>query len=652
MNNKRKPTKKDKIQHHKKKQTPSTVSRKLVITLGIIISILGFLIYSNTLMHGFALDDYSVIKENWVVKKGTEGIPLILKTHYRYGYWSSSGVMYRPLSLVMFAVEWDLFYDEDTQTPFASHLINVLLYAFTGMLLFFTLRKVMHKYNILIPFICTLFFIFHPLHTEVVANIKSRDEILSFFFAVLTVQWLWKYLEKKRISSIALSLVFFFFAFLSKEGTITYLAVIPLMIFVFTDIPIKRNLLLSALFLIPTVIFLAIRYKILGGFAGTEGISVSDNLLMAAKDFMTREATAILILGKYLLLIFFPHPLVSDCSYNQVPLTSFSDWRVPVTLAAYAAMGVYALIRLRKKDVVSFGILFFMITFSIFTNTVMTIGSSYGERFLFVPLLGFCLALAWLLTKLMKTDVYEVFTSSGLIAFKRKYIAVFAVTTVILIAYGYKTVVRNFDWKSNNTLYSRDVEYSPNSTHMQYHYGLTTMKDKALEAPTEEEKQAYLDTAIIAFKKAVDIYPYFADAYEQLGLAYFRKNDYDNALKYYNITIEKAPTKARAYSNMGIIYFSRGDYKKAMEVYEKAVKYDSRFADAYMNLGSTYGTLGMFEKSIQSFLNCLQYDPNNAQANYFLGITYEKAGKVQEAQKYLDKAYQLNPALRKTTDGK
>ncbi|MBI4647227.1 MAG: tetratricopeptide repeat protein [Bacteroidia bacterium] len=633
-------------QQQKQKEHTKIISKRLVIILGLIIAVLAFALYANTLNHGYVLDDFSVIKENYIVKQGIGGIPTILKTDYRYGYWNSKGNMYRPLSLIMFAVEWHFFPDK----PQAGHFINVLLYALTGIVLFFTLKKILYKYNIIIPFVCCLLFISHPVHTEIVANIKSRDEILCFLFVLFSIQWLWKFLEKKKLITIIISLFFFLVAFTAKESTITFLAVIPLLIFLFTDVTLKRNLFLSALYLIPAVLYLGIRSKVLGDIGATSPISVYDNYMVSAHDIFSRTATAFLLFGKYLLLLVFPHPLISDYSYKQFTLTSFADYRVIITVVILLALGIYSIIFLKKNKLVSFGILYFFITFSLYSNLILIIGTCLGERLLYSASLGFALIIAFFIIKLCKVDIYEVVTTSKITEFFKKFPVVLSISGLIIIAYGFKTIARNKEWKNNYTLYSTDVKRSPNSSRAHYQYALSLVQDKALDEKIQNDtaiKNAYLDSAITEFKKAAEIYPYNADIYDQLGLAYFRRGDQQESLKYFLKTIELDSLKARPYSNMGIIYFNAGDYKNALKVYERAVKLDPRFSDGYFNLGSTYGTLGMLDKAINSFKTCLYYDPENAQAWYFLAITYEKTGNIPEAQNCFEKAYQINPKLRK-----
>jgi tetratricopeptide (TPR) repeat protein len=604
---------------------------------------LSFFVYANTFKNGYVLDDFSVIKENWVVKRGVESIPTIFKTSYRYGYWSSADDLYRPLSLVMFATEWQLWPDN----PKAGHIISVLLYSLACMLLFLTLRKIFYKFNVFLPFIATLIFALHPVHTEVVANIKSRDEILSFFFLVLTLLFSVLYANTTKKTRwlgfiyLPLGITVYFLAFLSKESAITFLAVIPLVIYFFTDATIRKNIFITSVMLIPALIFLAIRAKVLANQPEMAFVSSVDNLLVAAPDFITRYATAIKIIGKYIWLLIVPYPLASDYSFNQIPIVGWGNIWVIISFVILIAMAVISFWKFKTKHILVFSALFFFITMSLYSNILMLIGSSFGERFLFIPSLAFSIAIAWLIFKLLKMQIESSVVTKPSIFFKANGIAL-AILIPVTIVYSGEIVLRNKDWNSNLSLYSADVVKSPNSAHMRYYYGLVLMKDKALNKEAKVEFPQFLDSAIVQFTIAAKIVPTFADAYDQIGLAYYRKNMNDSALKYYQLALDRNPTKSITYSNMGVIYFNNKQFEKALEVYEKAVKYDPAFSDAWMNLGSTLGTLGKGNEAINAFKKCVEFNPQNALATYFISLTYKGMGDEANAKIYLDKAAQLD----------
>jgi hypothetical protein len=147
-------------------------------SIGLGLALAAFLLYAGTLRHGYVLDDYSLIKENTVTTQGIHALPRIFRTAYRDGNFNDG--VYRPLSKAMFAVEWELAPDK----PALGHFINVLIYSLTGTLLFFTLTRYLPG-NLLVPFLTTALFLAHPIHTEVVANIKGRDELMCFFFLLI-----------------------------------------------------------------------------------------------------------------------------------------------------------------------------------------------------------------------------------------------------------------------------------------------------------------------------------------------------------------------------------------------------------------------------------------------------------------------------------
>ncbi len=625
------------------KQPASQSRQKSILVLGLLLSALAFLLYANTLQHGFALDDGSAITENWVTKKGTEEMGLLLTKPYRYGYWNSAGVLYRPVSLLMFAIEWELSPDN----PSLHHTVNVLLYAATAFLLFYTLARMMVGYHLLLPFFTSLLFLVHPIHVETVANIKSRDEMLAFFFSILALHQIWTYFDKRQLQSLVLALLSFTIALFSKEGVITFLAIFPLSIYFFhRKVSLVDNLKTSALFLVPALLYLAVRSNVLGDVAAGAGKSSPlDNLLFAAPDMASKLATAFLILGKYLITLFIPITLCSDYGFNQIPITTWADWRVLLALAVHAGMAIYAFKNLAKKDLLAYGILFYGITFSIYSNVLITIGSSYAERFLYIPSLGFALVVAVLLLKLLKVNYTEP-TEEALDQWWSKYTTPLLVLAILGGLYGARTMARNPAWKNSYTLYTTDLPNSPNSAKLNYHQALETVK-VGLKSDSPQEKMRLFDQAIKGFEKAISIYPNYVDAHGELGLVWFRKGNAQKAMTAYEEALKYNPKKATVYSNMGIIYFQQQNFEKAEEVYKKAVQYDPRFVDALRNLGSVYAMQKRFDEAIVQFNNALKYDPNSAILNFYLGSVYRDKGQIDLGQPYLNRAYALDPSLKK-----
>ncbi|MBK9016158.1 MAG: tetratricopeptide repeat protein [Saprospiraceae bacterium] len=615
----------------------------------VVIAAFSFLLYINTVGHDYVLDDFSVIKENFVTKRGFEGIPDLWKYHSRHGYWNSIGELYRPIPMTMFAIEWAIAPDK----PALSHFMNILLYALSGALLFITLARWMRGYNLLLPLLATLFFMAHPVHVEVVANIKSRDEIVMFGFATLALFFLHKYLETNKLGIMLASLGSYTLALFSKENAVTFVAIIPLMMYFFTKSDFKKIAITTLPYLLPAILFVLVRKAVIGSLTNPGETYALDNILVAAKGG-AYYANAFLLLGKYLWTLLVPYPLCSDFGFNQIPLTTWADWRVLLSLLAWLGMGVFAVLGLRKRSLWSFAILFFFINFSIFTNLFVTIGTSYGDRLLYSASPGFALALVLVLMKIFKVDTAatKVGEAGGLLAQNK---GLLAVAGVVLLAYSVLTFSRNFAWKDSYTLYETDIETSPNSAKLNFHYGLEIVQ-KGLKSKDPAETKAYNERARKRFEHAIEVFPEYHDAYSQLGLTYYRDEsakpnpqdrNYTKAMENYNMALKHKPNFPLVYSNMGIIFFESGQLDKAKEVYEKAVQYDPRMVDALRNLGAVNAMQKNFPEAIKWFKQGLEYDPENATLNFYLGSAYKDSGQPELGQPFFEKAYRLDPKLRK-----
>lgn len=622
-----------------KKNPAKDLQAPLKRWLGLIVATVGLILYIQTSSYQFVLDDYSLIKENKLTMQGFKGIPEIMKSSYRSGYIIIDDEVYRPLSKVMFAMEWGLFGDN----PAPGHFINILLYAFIGYFLFITLCRYFPG-QLTVPFIASLLFISHPIHTEVVANIKSRDELLGFLFTIASMYTLYTYIIDQKAKSLILSAGFFFLALLSKESYITYVALVPLLIYFFSDTPVSKNIRASVVMFTPAILYLLIRRTVLGTSLPASQ-SIADNLLVAAPDISSRLATAIQIMGIYLKLLFFPHPLIFDYSYKQIPIITVSDWRFWASFLAYLTLFIYALMRFKKKDLLSFSILLYFIFLSIYTNLFLLIGSSFGERFLFAPALGFCIAVAILFGRIFNNPLENtLFTPSEFFKLQGKAIGAAA---VIVILFGYKTIARNPVWKSNLALYSNDVFLAPNSTRTHYYLGNLFTKDDYYKDLDSAGKSMMLDSAINELQRSVDIYPKFTDAFNQMGVAYYRKKNYQKAFEKYQLALNANPTDATVHNNMGTVLFETGQYQEAINAFSKAIQYNPNYAEAYANLGSGYGMLKQYDNAINYLSKAVKSDPNYAQAYFFLGITYRFKGDEASAQQYINKAYALDPSLKK-----
>jgi len=630
----------------KQKQTEApAVEKKLLIRLSLIIAVFSFILYANTLRHEYVLDDNSVIKENLMTQGGVSSLKQIFSSAYRAGYPNAENNLYRPLSKAMFAVEWQLSPDN----PHIHHFVNVLLYAIVCVLLVIVLSR-WTKINVYVLFITALLFAAHPIHTEVVANIKSRDEILTMLFLLLSLNAALNYLRDQKAPSLIAYLFCFFLALLSKESAIVFIAIVPLFIYFFTEFPLKKNLQLTFAAAGIAVIYLLIHKSVIGSI-GLSNIPAIDNSLLVTDNVFLQKATAIMIMGRYLLLLIFPHPLSSDYSFNTIPIVSGAgDPAFLAALLIHVFLLIYAIKKLREKHLLSFCILFYLVSMSIASNIFMTIGTHLAERLLFLPSVAYCLALSYLVCKLFKINIAE--RMAGFNPFFRTAKPYVFITAALLLFFSFKTMARNKDWKSNGVLFEKDMQTVPNSAHMLMYYTDYLLKKENLDKLSPEARQAQLIKAKGYIEKALKIYELFPDAHYLSGRAHYELKDYESAYREYFRALSLNPGKAMYHNNAGTSLFLLGRYPEAAKEFETAMQLNPADPDPPFNLGSAYGAMGegyrqkhdmenatkMFNTAIPNFQKAIRMKPDYKSAYQFLGATYMNMGDTANGKIYLEKA--------------
>jgi tetratricopeptide (TPR) repeat protein len=677
------PKKNRKKQYHSSKKETQSVQntgRKVKLRSSqiqvLFIAFLSIVLYLNTLSFKYALDDGLLITDNALTKKGIKGIPQILTKDSFYGVFGENsknlveGGRYRPLSQVVFAIEYQLF----GLSPFIGHLLNIILYSLLCVLLIKTLKKLfdesedVHWYRS-VAFIAALIFTVHPLHTEVVANIKGSDELFNLIFSLLTLYFSVKYVQDNKPINLIWVFCCFMLGLLSKESTVTFLAVIPLTIFVFTDAAIKKYLKLAIPLFAALAIFLIARFSVIG-FGG--GSKTADDLMnnpFFGTDMISRFATIMLTWGKYLLLLVFPQPLTHDYYPKQIPIIGISDLRAILPMIIYLALGVFAIIKIRSKNIIAFGILFFLITFSISSNIVFNIGTFMNERFMFVPSIGFAVIISYLLTRSSKFITKE----------KDFKLAVSVIIIVLCSLYSLKTFTRSFAWKDSYTLFTTDVSTSTNSAKCNVAAGEVLIKsidDKTSEA----DKLIKLNAALSYLKMGVTIYPKFENGLVYLGFCQHLLKDYSSARESLEkvLQINTKNKDAVSYLNFDahecyrlgnfkqavlnfktlIKYTESDEYKlNLVEVYEamqrpdsslillnEIIKKDPQNDKAYNKAGEIYGRLyNDMERSLSYTLTAYKLNPKNPDNPKNLGLIYGIKGNYNESLKYFLEAYSLNP---------
>jgi protein O-mannosyl-transferase len=471
---------------------------------------IAFILYGSSLKFGYVLDDEMVITKNDYVQKGLAGIADIFRYDTFLGYLKDvknlylvEGGRYRPLSLVTFAMEVAFF---GPDKPGISHFINILLYALTAVMLFRILRKIFpdqvdKNWWVGFPFLAALIWLLHPIHTEGIANIKGRDEILALMGSLAALWAAIKYVDSGKKSWVLLSAFFLFLGLLSKENALTFIVVIPLTIWFFRkpDYSMLKTIVIPLL--VSSILFLIIRYQALGFFF-SHGRGVSDLMNDPFIGMQKNEkfATIFLTLGWYIKLLFFPIQLTHDYYPYHVPLVGWTDYRAFLSLLAFAGLGIWAVLQIKNKNVFAYCILFFLVTLSIVSNLFFSIGSFMNERFVYMPSVAFAIFIGYLL--LVKLPSMNI-------NFKWPSVAVLIVMGSL---FAYKTYSRVPDWKDALTLNTSAIKISTNSTRANCFYASSLYEMKYQKSTDPKEQAILVDTMEKYVNRALEIYPTYSSA--------------------------------------------------------------------------------------------------------------------------------------------
>jgi protein O-mannosyl-transferase len=606
------------------KKPVKEVKHKRALFPYVVLPLLALVLYANTFNHGYTMDDDVYITQHRSVQKGFKGIGEIFSHGSLYGFNQVSGTQpYRPVYLLTYALEKEI----GKNTAGARHVVNVLLFALLSVVLYRLLVLMLGEQRYVMAFFATALFVVHPVHTEVVASIKSRDEILCLLFAALSLISLLHYNRKGKGKSLFAACVFFFLSMLSKENGITIAAIAPLTLFFFTDTKLPKAVMQSLPFFGLVIVYMLIRNSMMSGPGDGSEKMIINNVLNGAHNLNERYATNFVILGKYLQLLFIPYPLAYDYSFNQIPVTSWASPEAMISLLLYLGLAVYAVMGFRKKNIFSYCILFYFITLSVVSNLLFMTGSTMAERFLFMPSLGFCVAITVLLARVLKSP--EAVMSIT------KVKPTYTLTILgVAIVFSILTVNANKAWKNNFELFKQGVKGSPNSarTHgsLAYEYKLHALKEQSPTTRTD-----YFNKSVQEFRKAADILPGYEYALYNLGVGYYEMGDEENALKTYLETLAYSPNHINANNNAGVIYFNRKQYDSALVHFQKAYKADPNNSNAIGNIGAIYHNKGDLKNAKEYYEKALAISPNR---NIFLNLSKVcYALRDEEKGKYYEK---------------
>jgi tetratricopeptide (TPR) repeat protein len=457
------------------------------------------------------------------------------------------------------------------------HVFNVLWYMACVVILLYFFRYIVFRDNYIMALIAAVLFTAHPIHTEVVANVKSRDEIMSLMLICSTFIFAFKYYEQKNKAMLAAAMVSLFLAFLAKEYAITMLLLIPLAFYLFNGFSIAKCFTATLPYIAVVAAYLKMRFSIVAPMNES-----SDNDLLnnpyANADKTEQVATKISTSLNYIKLLLFPHPLSSDYSYNTIPYKKFSHPQVWASLIAHGGLFYGLFYYFKKRHVLAFALAFYLLNLLIVCNLIFNIGGTMGERLVFHSSVGFCIAVAWLLYKAMEKIKPA---ASGRLALA-------GCIVLITALYGFKTIDRNTAWKNDETLFSEDIKTTPNSVLVNSNVA-SSFINKAEAEPDSVKKFESLRTGIKYYNKVLEIHPTFVSGFMNRGVAYLKLTMPDSAKANYDMAMKLYPNYPKLYEvyyNLGVCYYLSGRIQDAVTTWQQVTRMNPQYILAQQSINT------------------------------------------------------------------
>lgn len=608
-----------------------TKSSKNNVTLSnnkirIIIFAFTLLLYGATVKYDFTLDDDVFFLQHKSVQKGIKGIPEIFSHGSLAKFDGAPGQQpYRPVTLVSFALEKEFL----GKKPAPAHAINLLLYLALSIVLFNFIIKLFPRLHPYLAGFIVLLFISHPLHTEVVASVKSRDELLAALFGITALLFALKSAEQSatKIRNLVYSGFFYCMAMGSKESAIAIAAIIPFMIILINKRSWKDGIITAIPFLALGLGFIALRNQIISNSLAASQTSVYQNILYGTNSVSESIATRLEILFYDLKLLLAPWPLSWDYSFNQIPIVGWMALLPWLSILLYGSL-IYILIRCWYKiPAIAFGIVFFFLSLLPVSNIFFINGTPLAERFLFLPSLGFVIALVYAITHLLKVDNTNLKGKSH----RSMMLSFF----ILILVYGTLTFVGSSRWKSNQALFESGAEAAPNSSRTNNALA-TTYRMLGEKERDGAQAMQYMQDAIRYYERSIEILPSNTDALYNLGVARSEKGDTALAIEAYQKTLQYDSHHLIALNNLGVIYGSRSNFDSSTIYLKRSYETDSSSQMASENLALIYFLNKNYTEGIRYGKRTVNIFPNSGKAYGVIRDSYYAQGDSVEGKKYQD----------------
>lgn len=589
--------------------------------------IAGIVLYGNTLVNNYSIDDGYVTQKENVTAKGLSAIPELFTSFYGGG---KEGLQYdyRPLVKISFAVEHQFF----GVNPHTSHFFNIVLYIVCLFLIYQFLMLIVNDNRSRIPFYVALLFAFLPIHTEVVASIKNRDILLCFIFTLLMCNIILRgqNANKVSIAGYAVATLCALLAFLSKLDVLPFLFILPAIIFIRHKISLGRLGILLGVTGGGFALYRIIQKTAMQGQHQVRPHFFFENPLFIHADMASRIISTFNSLGFYLVQCVFPFK--QSCYYgaDTIPVTQMGLYGY-VGIMAAAGM-IWLLIYGWKRDrSLLIGLVVFTSSISIYLNFAKPVVGIVADRFAFFASFGFCVAAVFALHRRFDLN-------------KRIVPAVRNAAVLVFVVYGYMAISRNTEWKDTETILATDVKKYPSSAYLNYLDASGKLKlaeRRDIQLPRKQRQDLVLQ-AKKELQTSVAIATDYSSSFQLLArVLIFYEKDYQGALPLVNRAL------ALKKNNELIFYKAlcfEGMKNDSSEYYLKeTIRADSSALNAYRLLAEHYNSKGEYDKTLDVLNYAVKKGIVNEMIYSQLAATYFLKRDVPNAKLYCEKILAIDP---------
>ena len=568
------------------------VTRKTAFVL-ILVVVVSVLPYIQTLSMGFIYDDRPQVEQNPYLRLWPGFARVFTSSVWALTDVESESNYYRPLMWIAY----NAIYTVDGASPWAFHLVNVLLHVCVTAVVFLLTLELWK--DLKIAGIASILFALHPVHTEPVAWIAAIPELgYTLFFLLALYFYVSDY--KPALHGTIACVTCYATALLWKESALAFVPCVVIYdLLVLREFRMRRYALLA----VATGMYLAIRTAVLGGFAPSivhEGMSVPTQIL-----------TAISNLGIYIEKLVVP-----------VNLTFFYNLEATSRLSAriLAVLLLFAIAAWKLRGRMAWSVFWILITL-LPVLAVSRVVVPLAERNLYLASVGF---------------VWIVAAALACLSARRA----FVVAGTLCIAYFAVDTLRVPVWNDELALFGQALQLHPENVSIRMRVsselGRRGLYNEAVEQLNVVLKQSPSHLQALTSKagflvlqkdwkaveatcaRAFEIDPNSALCHLDVGMLELQRERNDEAWKRFDRAFQSNPGMWQALYQQGMIAFNTGDLSTALQKFQSALTL-SPAPPIYTILGATYARLGDAPRATAALNQALRIDPGFAPALRLLG---------------------------------